>query len=57
MTNPCRRVGDTCFRTEVTVQLDAPQESDEYRWVKIKAAVAGGLEEGWVAGKYLEVVQ
>ncbi len=40
--------------TEVSVQLDAPRENDDYQWVKVKAATGGNVEEGWVASKYLE---
>jgi hypothetical protein len=36
---------------------DTAQENDDYAWIKVKAAVEGGIEEGWVASKYLEAVQ
>ncbi len=42
--------------TQVAAQDDAPQEADEYRWIKIKAGYAGRLVEGWVADEFLETI-
>jgi uncharacterized protein YraI len=41
----------------VAAMPDTAQENDDYVWIKIKAAVEGGIEEGWVASKYLEAAQ
>lgn len=40
----------------VVALSDPPRESDDYVWIKVSAAVAGGVEEGWVAAKYLDTV-
>jgi Bacterial SH3 domain len=40
--------------TPVEQLADAPREAEGHTWVKIRAAAGGGLQEGWVAGEYLE---
>ena len=40
--------------TEVAIQTDAPQESDGFEWVKVRALIGEQVKDGWVASKYLE---
>lgn len=44
------------FGLGVFAQTDPPRESDDYRWIKVKATVAGQAVEGWVASKYLDEI-
>lgn len=44
------------FGLEVVAQPDPPRESDDYRWIKVKATVAGQAEVGWVASNYLDEI-
>jgi uncharacterized protein YraI len=41
---------------EVAAEPGTARENDDYLWIKVRAAVDGGIEEGWVASKYLEAV-
>ena len=42
---------------EVAALPDPAQESDDYRWIKVKAGVNGQTEVGWVAAKYLDAIR